>query len=338
MNIYLVPHNWARHVAVGLVVGGAGLLAWWSFLGVTLVMGPSLFELGLLWTHGAEGWLLLSWAATVIGGASVAAEMGLRRAPPLKRIGLPILGALASFLFAQLCMGMASCIMGLVVSEMMAPLREDGSLVTLRYTLALWMGAGMASALGPLAVRRFAGWTTHVGAGLICGSLAAAVWHWTSYYFFHDLYLSGALAMLTWGVLHGLFAWPIPSELYAGWVRVLSDRRFGYRVPVDSPGAPSSERFVGHFPRGLDLFLPVEDGIAELHVSFVKGHDGRYTVRGLSQWPTTVHRFLESIDLRYDPRHPSPLETELSSGDTVTLSDSVHSTLVEFVMLPKEER
>lgn len=337
MNIYLVPHNWARHVAVGLVVGSAGLLAWWSFLGVTLVFGPSLFEMGLMWSQGAEGWLLLSWCATVIGGASTAAEMGLRRAPPLKRVGLPILAALASFLFAQLIMGMASCTTGLFVSEVMAPLRADGSLVSLRYTLPLWVAAGLASTMGPLAVRRFAGWPTHVGTGWIAGALAAAVWHWSSYYFFHDLYLSGGLAMLTWGVIHGLFAWPIPSELYAGWIRVLSDRRFGYRVPVDSTATDTAERFVGHFPRGLDLFLPVEDGVAELHVSFVKNHEGRYAVRGLSQWPTNVNRFLESIDLRYDPRHPAPLETELHSGDKVVVSDGVHQTWVEFVMLPKEE-
>ena len=138
--------------------------------------------------------------------------------------------------------------------------------------------------------------------------------------------------------MHGLFAWPIPTELYAGWVRVLSDRRLGYRVPVDSPEAPVSERFIGHFPRGLDLYLPVEDGLAELHVSFVRNDRGEYSVRGLSQFPTTVRRFLESVDLHYDPRHPSPLETELSSGDRVGLSDGVHTTWVEFVMLPREER
>ncbi|TNE90762.1 MAG: hypothetical protein EP330_07485 [Deltaproteobacteria bacterium] len=338
MNIYLVPHNWARHVAVGLVVGGAGLLAWWSFLFIALQLGPSLFSIGLFWTSGMEGWWLLSWAATIIGAASVAAELGLRRAPVLQRVGLPLIAGFASFLIAQLFMSTASCVSGVLVSEAMAPLRADGSLVSLRYSLPLWVTAGLSSALGPLAVRRFGGIANHVGAGLICGPLAAATWHWLSYYIFHDLYLATGAALFVWGLIHGLFAWPVPDELYAGWVRVLSDRRFGYRVPIDSPTLPVSERFIGHFPRGLDLFLPVEDGIAELHVSFVRTSDGRYTVRGLSQWPTTVNRFLETIDLRYDPRHPAPLETELSSGDTVLMSDGVHTTVVEFVMLPKEER
>lgn len=338
MNIYLVPHNWARHVAVGLVVGGAAVLAWWSFLFVTLQLGPSLFEMGLLWSAGAEGWLLLSWVSTVIGAASVAAELGLRRAPPLMRLGLPILAGLASFLMTQLFMASSACGMTIFTSADMAPLRADASLVSLRYTLPMWFAAGLGSVAGPLMVRRFAGAGTHIGTGLVCGMAGAAVWHWLSYYIFNDLYLATGAGMLTWGLVHGLFAWPVPDELYAGWVRVLSDRRFGYRVPIDSPTLPVSERFMGHFPRGLDLFLPVEDGIAELHVSFVRTPDGRYTVRGLSQWPTTVKRFLETIDLRYDPRHPSPLETELSSGDTVQMSDGVHSTWVEFVMLPKEER
>lgn len=179
---------------------------------------------------------------------------------------------------------------------------------------------------------------SHLGAGIACGTLAAATWHGLSYYVFKDLYLASGAAMLMWGMVHGLFAWPIPDELYAGWVRVLADRRFGYRVPVDSTTLPVSERFIGHFPRGLDLYMPVQDGMAELHVSFVRTRDGRYAVRGLSQWPTTVRRFLETIDLRYDPRHPAPLETELSSGDVVVTSDGVHNTTIEFIMLPKEER
>jgi len=85
-------------------------------------------------------------------------------------------------------------------------------------------------------------------------------------------------------------------------------------------------------------YLPVEQGVAELHTSFVRTSDARYTVRGLSQQPTLVKRPLERIDIRYDPARPAPLETELRSEDVVILSDGRNEAQVEFVMLPKEER
>ena len=81
MNIFLVPYNWARHVAMALVVGAAGFIAWWIFLFVTIALGPTLFSWGMFWTQGAEGWILLSWVATVIGTTSVFAEQALRRVP-----------------------------------------------------------------------------------------------------------------------------------------------------------------------------------------------------------------------------------------------------------------
>jgi hypothetical protein len=46
---------------------------------------------------------------------------------------------------------------------------------------------------------------------------------------------------------------------------------------------------------------------------------------------------LERVDLRYDPEKPVPLETPLSSGDMITLSDGQSGTHLEFVMLPKRE-
>jgi hypothetical protein len=107
---------------------------------------------------------------------------------------------------------------------------------------------------------------------------------------------------------------------------------------VDSIDGKPTERFVGHFTRGLDLFLPADDGVMEMHVSVAVDEAQRYTARGLSLQPTRVRRFLEGINLRYDPRRPAPLATQLSSGDRIELGEGAHQSELEFVMLPKEER
>ena len=80
-----------------------------------------------------------------------------------------------------------------------------------------------------------------------------------------------------------------------------------------------------------------EQGVAELHLSVVVDERYRYAVRGLSVQPTLVRRFLERIDLRYDPMRPAPLETQLSMEDRVVLGEAGASEL-EFILLPKEER
>jgi hypothetical protein len=124
--------------------------------------------------------------------------------------------------------------------------------------------------------------------------------------------------------------------LYAGWLRVMSWNRYSRRIPVDALDGAPTERFVGHFTRGLDLFLPVEDAVMEMHLSVAVDEKQRYSARGLSLQPTRVQRFLERINLQYDPRRPAPLQTRLSSGDRIELGDS--GTELEFVMLPKEEQ
>ena len=77
--------------------------------------------------------------------------------------------------------------------------------------------------------------------------------------------------------------------------------------------------------------------MAELHASFVVDDAQNYAVRGLSVQPTVVKRFLERIDLRYDPRRPAPLETDLKMEDRILIGPN-QETVVEFLMLPKEER
>jgi hypothetical protein len=74
----------------------------------------------------------------------------------------------------------------------------------------------------------------------------------------------------------------------------------------------------------------------EMHLSVAVDEKQRYSARGLSLQPTRVQRFLERINLQYDPRRPAPLQTRLSSGDRIELGDS--GTELEFVMLPKEEQ
>ncbi|MDP6933151.1 MAG: hypothetical protein QGG40_09555, partial [Myxococcota bacterium] len=126
--------------------------------------------------------------------------------------------------------------------------------------------------------------------------------------------------------------------LYAGWLRLLSQTRFAHRIPVDAPEGGPKERFVGHFPRGLDLFMPAQEGVLEMHLSVAVDQEQRYSARGLTLAPTVVQRFLEKVDIRYDPRRPAPLQTRLRSGDRIVLGEGPNQGIVEFVMLPREEQ
>ena len=85
------------------------------------------------------------------------------------------------------------------------------------------------------------------------------------------------------------------------------------------------------------MFLNADEGVQELHLSLRVDEKQRYSARGLSLMPTTVKRFLERVDLRYDPRRPAPLETRLSSGDRIRIGDAESFAEVEFIMLPREE-
>ncbi|MFT6142913.1 MAG: hypothetical protein ACJAZO_000091 [Myxococcota bacterium] len=339
MNIFLIPHTWARHIAVGLVVGGAGLLNWFVFLHWIVWAGPTLEQYGFLPTVGSEGTLFLATTTAAIAGASILAEHSLRRSPLWKRAILPLFAGALSFVIALLGIWVTTFVVRYIMTgSELRPMVSDPSLVSLRYRLITWMFCGVASAMGPLILRRFSGMGLHIFGGLAAGGLAGAVWHWLGYQVLGDMYLASAVACFTWGMVHGLFVWGIPSELYAGWVRVLSPERFAWRVPVDTLEGGPSERFVGHFPRGLDTFLSVENGVAELHTSFVVDREHHYAIRGLSQQPTMVKRMMESVDLRYDPRRPAPLETTLQNEDRIVMGAGGTQSEVEFLLLPKEER
>ncbi|MCB9760088.1 MAG: hypothetical protein H6739_09665 [Alphaproteobacteria bacterium] len=337
MNIFLVPYTWWRHLQVAAVTGGATLSAWWLLLTFFVWVGP-------FWTLDYDGAIYLAVVAGTSAAISIFAEGSLRRYSPLWRLtrALLALGISGGFTFLWYWVWTfvsAPAIFG----EEFADDVSDPSLVTLRFRLGAFAMAGLCTAAGPIVLRKGAGLMTQLIAGVAAGLTAAAVWHLCNYPPFEiygDLYLASAFSALTWGLTFGLLAWGIPDELYAGWVRVLSPARFGYRIPVDAPDRSPKERFIGHFPRGLDMWLPVQDGVMELHLSIAVDDKQRYKARGLTLKPTVVRRFLERIDIRYDPRRPAPLETRLTSGDRVVMGDpdAGSATTVEFIMLPREER
>lgn len=366
MNIYLIPYTHARHVVVALPVAAAALIAWWWTLFLFVVLGPWFHDAGFWWSMRVEGAVYLGNVSGAVAFATVLLEGSLRRRALHFRLGFAIIAALIAILGAWIAYAIWVPLVPYLGAKAMRPVLEDASLVSLRYQLPLWVGAGVASGFGPLASRALQQllairwqigvdahapmgppvWTEYatmgfhhvVGAGA-AAAFGAAAWHALGFYeaLQGDLYVAAAVGPFVWGLVHGLLVWPIPDDLYAGWVRVLSAERYGLRIPVPRVDGSPAERFLGHFPRGLDLYLPAEQGVAELHTSFVVDGAHRYAVRGLSVQTTLVKRFLERIDLRYDPRRPAPLETSLNSEDRILLGPNGESE-VEFLMLPKEER
>ena len=352
---------------MGYVLSGIALVAWWLLL-LFIVKGEVfLYEhMGFMLEQYMEGVLYLGGIATVLSMGSLLLEGSLRRRRLRWRMMLTgAAGAitLCGYLFTY---PIWQYTLPLFTGEVGDLLVADSNLVTLRYRIGLWLLAGFWAGVGPFLVRRFQhtvshrfgvmkdgdyvpdlpSWLevanqlfAHVGGGVVAAAFGAAAWH----VFGHDsrvagdLYWASAMGAMVWGFFYGVLVWPIPDELYAGWFRVLSAERYGLRIPIPHADGSPAERFVGHFPRGLDMYLPAEQGVAELHVSFVVDGKSRYAVRGLSIQPTLVKRFLERVDLRYDVRRPAPLETELKMEDRILLGDQ-GETVLEFIMLPKEER
>jgi hypothetical protein len=335
VNIFLIPYTWMRHLSVAFVCAAAGLIAWWLVLSAAVLLP--------VWTVDWDGCVYLATLCAFTGGASTLCEASLRRESVVKRVGKTVGSAMVSGILATLGYWAWHAAVGpLILSDQAAADLTEPTLVSLRYRLAAFALAGMQAGVGPLVFRRLKGFFAHIGAGLVAGLAAAAAWYAFGYskfiLGFSDNYFASAMGAMVFGGVFGLFAWGIPDSLYAGWVRVVSETRHGRRIPVDAPDGNPRERFIGHFPRGLDLFLPAEEGVTELHVSLMVNRRQEYRGRGLTLKPTLVRRFLERIDLRYDARRPAPLETKLSSGDRFVLGDPKDPTVLEFVMLPREER
>ena len=361
MNIYLIPYTWMRHFAVACYTSLAGLAAWWLILTVVVVWGPT-------WEIAWDGALFLGTISAFISGASLLAEGSLQRSPlgwrALKTLGAGTLSfvntVIGFFLWTD---WVGPPIVSLVNSEAARNL-GDASLVSLGYRLPVFMVAGMGTGVATAIFRKLAGVLSHIAAGIAAGLSGAVVWYVLGYtnfgLGFDDLYLASAFGAMAFGTVFGLFAWSIPDSLYAGWLRVVTETRFARRIPIDGLDAQGRERFVGHYPRGLDLFLAAQNrpaqnsplskaggagqdrtsGVMELHVSVVVDADQRYRARGLTIQPTRVVRLLEKINLRYDPRLPAPKEVVLQSGDRIHMGpvdERGQQTVVEFLMLPREE-
>lgn len=371
MNIFLVPHNGTRHVAVAFLCGAVPLMIWWFLLNWIVLAGPTLFGMGLLWAPQTESVLLFTLMATGIAGVHISGECSLRRRALAWRVILPVLAGLLAGLLTLLFVFVAELGIPYILGFNSGALRDmyaDPSTATLRHRVLSWLIAGTSVGVSTLLVRvlwsfigslapmipesvknflevparppRVTLWMAaeHLIAGPASAMLGAGLWQILSHIVIGDMYLASSLGFTLWGFTFGLVAWGVPSDLYAGWIRVLSAHRYGHRIPIDEPEGGVVERVLGHYPRGLDLWVGAEHGVAELHASFVRAADGAYTVRGLSQQPIVVKRSLEKVDLAYEASSPVPLETDLRMEDRVIIGPKGHQTIVEFIMLPKEER
>jgi len=334
MNRSLTPYAWSRHVSEALVVCAWVVVVWWALVTFLIDLGPTL---GLVWHPWFDTYLYFGAFSAVIAGSSVAIEQVHLRRPFMKRTVSSAVAAGIALLVSVSGIAIIRVITGMVVSDGMRPLVEGGSLVTLRYTVMIWVWAGFATALGPLIVRKGASWRVQIAAGLVAAFIAGAVWHTCTRLLFLDLYYASVAGPLVWALFYNSLAWPFPDQIYAGWIRVLSGPRAGHRIPIGE-GSQTIERIIGHYPRGLDLHLGANDGVAELHASVLRRADGSFAVRGLSQSPLLLKRMLERIDLRYDVRRPAPLESDLQMEDCLVLEHNKGSTALEFLLLPRGDR
>lgn len=371
MNIYLLPYTWLRHFAVANYCASAALLAWWVVLTMVVVIGPYLGSIsGIgLWDIGWDGAMLLGLLSGVVAGASQLAEGQLRRLPMLARL-LRVFGAgmvaliTSMFIFFFWTELLGPPIVGMLVNLLRTPIEAvqtqfngkpllenaqevatnlaDTSLVSLRYRLGVFGAIGFNTGLWTSVFRKGKELLAHCGAGLAAGLSGAVVWFAVGYTNFQlgtdNLYLAGAGGCLAFGWVFGFFSWGIPDDLYAGWLRVVTETRFGRRIPIDGRDGQPRERFVGHYPRGLDLYLPAEEGVMELHTSVMVDEQQQYRLRGLSIQPTRVERLLERVNMRYDASLPAPKEVVLQSEDRVLMGPPENQTIVEFLMLPREEQ
>lgn len=360
MTLHLLPYTVARHLAIGLQLGAAALVAWCAIeLGVVAVTPWSYATLHVIGWRELDGVLFLSALVVAVAAGSVVVQGQLAG----RSLRWRAVWAAVAVLVAVPGLALSHVLTSLATKALVAsPVLADPSLVSLRYHLAGWLAAGLWAGIGTLTARSLATatarrWTwardggppperrawsdrglsvlAHLGGGLAAGGIAAAVWHASGHYAVlgGDLYVGSAVASATFGAVCGWLFWGVPDTWYEGWIRVLSPTRFGLRIPVSVDGRPV-ERFVGHYPRGLDLVLPEAEGVRELHCSVVIDARGRYAVRGLSIAPTRVRRPLESVDLRYDPQRPAPLETGLHMEDRVVLGEDGRA-VIELVILPR---
>lgn len=329
VKLAIIPYTWARHTQPALLAAGAAVAAWWAVITASVAWQP--------WGPSWDGPVYLGALVGAVVAASLGGERRVRAERGWRAFAWPALAAvIGAFGTTFWLMIHGRWIAPLLFGEADA---GEASLVSLRYHLAHWLLAGGMVGLCCAAARRGRGLLVQFGAGLAAGLAGAAAWYVAGYARFSvgpmDLYWGSCVGAIAFAATFGALGWGLPEELYVGWIRVVSPVLFGTRVPVDGRDGRARERFVGNWRRGLDLRLPEDGQVSELHVSIGADGEGGYRARGLTQGRTHVVRFLERIDLRYDPARPAPLETPLSSGDSVVLGDG--TSVVEFVRLPVDE-
>jgi len=373
MNIRLIPYHWTRHLSVGLFVAGIATVMWWLVLNLFVVVFPMLVPddptvNSLVLDQFYEGLFLMLMLSLAIAPSAILAEGILRRHAAQWILFKMFLAGFLGFLFTALSVFLLDYILfslGTSWENSPEPILGGPATAGMRYKVGAWVLTGISSGFAVYFSRitwflimklrdRFQAkipkfiklpqeyvvlpsYFNHAFGGLASGLLAAVVWHLLNYHLLGDFYLASAMGFMTMGFMFGTLVWAIPPDLYSGWFRVLSHHRYGQRLPILGPNAEFSERFIGHFPRGLDLFVESEHGVAEIHASFVGDRSGKYAVRGLTQSPTTLKRFLERMDLTYEANSPVPLEADLKMEDILIMGGAGPKTEVEFLLLPKEE-
>lgn len=348
----LIPYTWLRHVVPALVAATAAALAWWVSVLVLELLRQAAFTRGVGWmAPRTEGLVWLSLTSGAVAAAQVGLEGRIEGTwRSLVGVGMAVAAVAAASLTS----------VGMALHDLIAQAwGMSPASLALRWALVPWLLAGLGAALGPWMVRggrRLLAWLerrwdlavlpappappgswwaealVHALSGLAGGCAGALVW----YALGHgqgDLFLAAVLGSSVMGAVVGGLAWGIPDRTFQGWVHVLVGARPGWRIPVDAAQVTLSERFVGHFPAGMDLHLPPGDGVDELHLSVIARGEGSWAARGLSRDKVRVMRPLAWVDLSYDPELPAPLETPLHAGDRVALGPEA---VVELVVMARE--
>jgi hypothetical protein len=328
VNIFLIPYTWWRHLQFGFWSAMLSLFCWWGYLTFMIVFGA-------LWSSSWDSFITGFLLVFSCAGSNILGEANLRRWSAKELIKKFIILFGASIGLSMLLFWMWHFLSGLFFHE--ANMVQH--MVALKYRLGDFICAGLSAAVSVIVVRKWAGWSialNHLSAGLLAGLGAAALWSVSAYYLVQNLYWAGAVAFAAFGFLFGVAAWGIPDDLYVGWVRVLKGSRFSQRIPIDAVDQRNKERFLGHYPNGLDLYLPENEGVLELHASIVHSPStNQYILRGLSLEHTRMKRMFEWAKVDYDPTSPAPREVELQNGDRIELGEQAE---VEFLILPREER
>lgn len=352
MSPRLVPFTPIRFVVPSLLVGAVACVAWWIVTTLMLWLDArGVSSGGAVLSPDAQGQGMIVAVAGVVAAAQIAVEGRFERTPAGGRVLEAVVAALLAVVVVALPLALAGYL---------ATPDPDAPPLALAAHLGAWIAAGLGAGLGPLVAR--AGrhgldalqrrweidvlqppppldgrwWVVaplHAVAGLLAGLVAALAWYGLGRAL-GDLHLASAAGCWLLGAIPGALVWTVPDRLYVGWLRVLRGRRAGWRVPVDAAVPALSERFVGGFPAGMDLWIGEEEGVAELHASVVALGPGRFTLRGLSRDTLRVHRTLERIDLAYAPSLPAPLQTRLRHGDVVPVGSG--DVRVEFLVLSRE--